>query len=147
MNKKIKELREKSFPGWGGQADCAKKFGVSPQYWRDWESGKRAGLEVKKIHEIRHTLGTLASRNFNPRMVQAAMHHLDEKSARSYFHPDEEMAAEVRQKIITELSQKRGKAVENQDQPNIIIYTKNGEYACPCCDATLYITKRKAAKH
>ncbi|MCC8108310.1 MAG: tyrosine-type recombinase/integrase [Planctomycetes bacterium] len=55
---------------------------------RSW---KIAGLERKKIHEFRHTLGTLASKNFNPRMVQAAMRHTSEKSASVYFHPDEEM--------------------------------------------------------
>lgn len=29
------------FPGRGGVTVCAERFGVSPQYWRDWETGKR----------------------------------------------------------------------------------------------------------
>lgn len=39
---------------------------------RQW---KAAGLEKKRIHEVRHTLGTLAGKNFSPGMVQAAMGH------------------------------------------------------------------------
>lgn len=58
-----------------------------------------AGLEAKKIHEIRHTLGTLADREFPPGMVQAVMRHRSRKSSETYFHPNEDMAAEVRKKL------------------------------------------------
>jgi integrase len=105
-----------------------------------------SGLERKKIHEVRHTLGTLASKNFNARMVQAAMGHRDEKSAAIYFHPDEEMAAEVRQKIITELSQKN----DNGHHPVILdaisIDRKADTFSCPHCGRNLRIPKEKGRK-
>lgn len=41
MNRKIKELREKRFPGRGGATLCAEEFGVGRQYWYDWETGKK----------------------------------------------------------------------------------------------------------
>lgn len=110
---------------------------------RAWES---AGLEIRKIHEFRHTLGTLASRSFDRRMVQAAMGHRDEKSAAVYFHPDEDMAAEVRQKIITELSQNLRKEGENGVEPLKVSYRKDGIYECPCCKHKLLITKEKGRK-
>lgn len=107
---------------------------------------KRAGLEVKKIHEIRHTLGTMASRRFDRRMVQAVMGHQDEQSAAAYFHPDEEMAAEVRRKIVTELSQERRKHAEKRGESVALNYNSSGRYTCPCCGASLYMAKKKAAK-
>ena len=110
---------------------------------RSWEV---AGLEKKKIHEFRHTLGTLASKNFNQRMVQAAMGHRDEKSAAVYFHPDEEMAAEVRQKIITELSQTGGKTEARPLPPRKVRVSGKGEATCPCCHAKLLIIKEKGRK-
>lgn len=110
---------------------------------RAWES---AGLERKKIHEFRHTLGTLASRSFNQRMVQAAMGHRDEKSASVYFHPDEEMAAEVRQKVITELSQKIVKEGETCPCLSLMVYDKAGVYTCPRCGCKYSISKKKGRK-
>lgn len=110
---------------------------------RSWE---RAGLERKKIHEFRHTLGTLASKKFNPRMVQAAMGHTSEKSAAVYFHPDEEMAAEVREKIITELSQNSSKAIENGSEPCDVMVVKNRVFVCPCCGAKLIHSNKKGRK-
>lgn len=100
-----------------------------------------AGLEKKKIHEIRHTLGTLASRKFNARMVQAAMGHRDEKSAAAYFHPDEEMAAEVREKIITELSHNDRKDGKTGESESTIMFDKSGQYQCPCCHCNILIVK------
>lgn len=37
----IKKYREKKYPGRGGLTICAEAYGVSPQYWRDWETSKR----------------------------------------------------------------------------------------------------------
>lgn len=37
----LKKFREKQFPGRGGIRICAEKFGIHPQQWRDWESGKQ----------------------------------------------------------------------------------------------------------
>lgn len=107
---------------------------------------KKAGLELKKIHEIRHTLGTIASTYFPPGMVQAAMRHTSRKSSEAYFHPDEGMAAEVRQKIITELSQKHGKTVIDDETPVIITNNKDGIYSCPCCGGNVFILKEKGRK-
>lgn len=107
---------------------------------------KNAGLERKKIHEVRHTLGTLAGKSFTPGMVQAAMGHRSRKSAEVYFHPTEEMAAEVRRKIITELSQSEVKVDEKPETLPRITFTKNGVYTCPCCASKLNITKQKGRK-
>ena len=100
-----------------------------------------AGLERKKIHEARHTLGTVAGKYFTPGMVQAAMGHRSRKSAEAYFHPSEEMAAEVRRKIITELSQESQKNSENAPNHSKITYAGDGEYACPLCHANIFISK------
>jgi integrase len=105
-----------------------------------------AGLEKKKIHEVRHTLGTMAGKNFSPGMVQAAMGHRSRKSAEAYFHPNEEMAAEVRRKIITEISQNIAEHHENGDKIAEIVYTENGEYSCPHCRRKLLIFKEKGRK-
>lgn len=110
---------------------------------RCWEA---AGLEKKKIHEVRHTLGTLAGKNFSPGMVQAAMGHQSRKSAEVYFHPDEDMASEVRQKIVTVLSQRLGKEEKNEETPYIVIHRNQTEITCPCCHAKLFIIKEKGRK-
>lgn len=110
---------------------------------KEW---KAAGLEKKKIHEVRHTLGTLAGKEFTAGMVQAAMGHRSRKSAEVYFHPDEEMAAEVREKIITKLSQNRLKPVVSDDIPLPLVYNKTGAYECPCCHSKLLISKEKGRK-
>ncbi len=41
MGYRLKELREKVFPGHGGQTECAEKLGVSRQQYNNWESGRR----------------------------------------------------------------------------------------------------------
>lgn len=76
-------------------------------------------------------------------MVQAAMGHLDEKSAAAYFHPDEEMAAEGCQKIVTVLSQKSSKTLPSVPNQSSIVFVKDGECSCPCCSAKLMIVKEK----
>lgn len=107
---------------------------------------KKEGLTPKLIHEVRHTLGTLAGKYFSKGMVQAAMGHRSEKSSGRYFHPDEEMAAEVRQKIITELSQPSPETPENTPNLPEVMYTKPGEYHCPHCHHKFLITKEKGRK-
>lgn len=107
---------------------------------------KIAGLEQKKIHEVRHTLGTLAGKSFTPGMVQAAMGHRSRKSAEVYFHPTEEMAAEVRQKIITDLSQSGVKTSKILGSLPRLTFTQNGIYACPCCSSKFRITNKKGRK-
>lgn len=113
---------------------------------RFWES---AGLEKKKIHEVRHTLGTIAGKHFSLGMVQAAMGHRSRQSSETYFHPNEEMAAEVREKVITELSQNCDKVTKNESNPVTIVIDENeerGEYLCPCCSHKLLIVKEKGRK-
>ncbi len=107
---------------------------------RAWNA---AGLAKKNIHEVRHTLGTLASREFNPRMVQAAMGHRSEKSGSAYFHPDEDMAAEVRRKIMANiLGHAPGTDSAGLNKP-VVVFLGDGEYACPCCSAKVAIVKEK----
>lgn len=48
----IRACRMEQFPGRGGSKKCAEKFGVSPQQWSPWESGKRTPDE--------HRLGKIA---------------------------------------------------------------------------------------
>lgn len=43
----IRACRMKKFPGRGGAKKCAEKFGVSPQQWSPWESGKRTPDELR----------------------------------------------------------------------------------------------------
>ncbi|MCD8350513.1 MAG: site-specific integrase [Planctomycetaceae bacterium] len=105
---------------------------------RSWEA---ADLPKRKIHEFRHTLGTLASKQFTQRMVQAAMGHRSEKSAAVYFHPDEEMAAEVRQRIITELSQNSAPNGSGTLQRVSARTNPDGTISCPCCNANISIIK------
>jgi hypothetical protein len=93
----------------------------------------RAGLPRKKIHEVRHTLGTLAGRYFTPGMVQAAMGHRNRRSAEAYFHPSEEMAAEVRQKVNTEISRNMKETIKNDRETTEGISIHNGEFECPHC--------------
>lgn len=107
---------------------------------------KKAGLEERKIHEFRHTLGTMAGKFFEVGMVQAAMGHKSRKSSETYFHPDEDMAAEVRGKIITVLSQTDPKTSSTVQSSPTITYTKDGVYECPCCRAKLLISKKKGRK-
>ncbi len=45
--KNIRECRVKKFPGRGGGKKCAESFGVSPQQWSPWESGKRTPDELR----------------------------------------------------------------------------------------------------
>lgn len=110
---------------------------------RQWLS---AGLEKKKIHEVRHTLGTVAGKFFTPGMVQAAMGHRSRKSAEVYFHPDEEMAAEVREKITTKLSQPLIKEPDSGVFEVRVRASTPAEFTCPCCQAKLRITKEKGRK-
>lgn len=63
-----------------------------------------AGLEKMVVHEVRHTLGTIAGKKYTPGVVQAVMGHKSRKSAERYFNPNEEMAAEARKGIITEIA-------------------------------------------
>lgn len=43
----IRDCRMKKFPGRGGGKKCAESFGVSPQQWSPWESGKRTPDELR----------------------------------------------------------------------------------------------------
>jgi hypothetical protein len=100
-----------------------------------------AGLEKKKIHEIRHTLGTIAGKYFSVGSVQAAMRHRSRRSSETYFHPDEDMASEVRAKIITELSQDFEKEGKNNEDLPMIGIGKGGVCVCPHCLGKFFITK------
>ncbi len=106
---------------------------------------KKAGLGRKVMHEIRHTLGTLASKSFPARMVQAVMGHQSEQSSLAYGHPDEDMAAEVRQKIITNLSQDFSQNSIMSVTTSQIGTDKDGIFICPNCSAKLCISRDKIA--
>lgn len=43
----IRYCRLHKFPGRGGGKRCAESFGVSPQQWSPWESGKRTPDELR----------------------------------------------------------------------------------------------------
>ncbi len=43
----IRECRLRKYPGRGGGKRCAESFGVSPQQWSPWESGKRTPDELR----------------------------------------------------------------------------------------------------
>ena len=43
----IRDCRMNKFPGRGGGKRCAESFGVSPQQWSPWESGKRTPDELR----------------------------------------------------------------------------------------------------
>ncbi len=111
------------------------------KYW------KSAGLGRKVMHEIRHTLGTLAGRSFPARMVQAALGHRSEQSSLAYWHPDETLAAEVRNEIITKLSQSGMQQGDSGTQRVTVSADKTGRFTCPHCHATLYISNRKTTSH
>lgn len=53
----IRECRLKNFPGRGGGKRCAEAFGVSPQQWSPWESGKRTPDELR-LEQIANFFGT-----------------------------------------------------------------------------------------
>lgn len=54
VGENIKSLRERKFPGHGGQKQCSEEFGVLPQQWSQWEAGKRLPNEksMGKIAEL-----------------------------------------------------------------------------------------------
>lgn len=43
----IRSCRMRKFPGRGGGKKCAEAFGVSPQQWSPWETGKRTPDELR----------------------------------------------------------------------------------------------------
>jgi len=69
------------------------------------------------------------------------MGHLSPKSADPYFHPDEKMAAEVRQKIITDLSQITQNLLENRRTEEISKEVGKAKITGPCCDGKGFIYK------
>jgi integrase len=93
-----------------------------------------AGLERKKLHEVRHTLGTLAGRQFTKGVVQALMGHRSPRSSDVYFHPDEEMATEARQILIRELA---GKPKKNAGSGAAQTSGRQCHPLCPWCGQKL----------
>ncbi len=53
----IRDCRMNKFPGRGGGKHCAESFGVSPQQWSPWESGKRTPDELR-LEQIATFFGT-----------------------------------------------------------------------------------------
>lgn len=53
----IRYCRLHKFPGRGGGKRCAESFGVSPQQWSPWESGKRTPDELR-LEQIASFFGT-----------------------------------------------------------------------------------------
>ncbi len=53
----IRDCRLNKFPGRGGGKRCAEAFGVSPQQWSPWESGKRTPDELR-LEQIASFFGT-----------------------------------------------------------------------------------------
>lgn len=59
----LKKYRQKKYPGRGGLTVCAERFGISAQYWRDWETGKRTPgtrNQLKLAEFFGVTIGELA---------------------------------------------------------------------------------------
>lgn len=55
--KNIRQCRLDKYPGRGGGRKCAEEFGVSPQQWSPWESGKRTPDELR-LEQIAVFFGT-----------------------------------------------------------------------------------------
>lgn len=53
----IRDCRLRKYPGRGGGKKCAESFGVSPQQWSPWESGKRTPDELR-LEQIAAFFGT-----------------------------------------------------------------------------------------
>lgn len=53
----IRDCRLRKYPGRGGGKRCAESFGVSPQQWSPWESGKRTPDELR-LEQIASFFGT-----------------------------------------------------------------------------------------
>ncbi|MCC8108351.1 MAG: helix-turn-helix transcriptional regulator [Planctomycetes bacterium] len=53
----IRQRRLEKYPGRGGGKRCAEEFGVSPQQWSPWESGRRTPDEVR-LQQIATFFGT-----------------------------------------------------------------------------------------
>jgi len=53
----IRDCRLRKYPGRGGGKKCAESFGVSPQQWSPWESGKRTPDELR-LEQIASFFGT-----------------------------------------------------------------------------------------
>ena len=72
----IRDCRLHKFPGRGGGKRCAESFGVSPQQWSPWESGKRTPDELR-LEQIASFFGTTVEwfrrdhRNENPAVSHA----------------------------------------------------------------------------
>jgi transcriptional regulator with XRE-family HTH domain len=47
IGQNIERCRQAKFPGRGGSKVCAETFGVSPQQWSPWETGKRTPSSKK----------------------------------------------------------------------------------------------------
>ncbi len=45
----IRTCRSGRYPKWGGSKKCAEDFGVSPQQWSQWESGKHMPDEYRMM--------------------------------------------------------------------------------------------------
>ncbi len=43
----ITQCRQAKYPGRGGCKQCSEEFGVSPQQWSPWETGKRTPDEIR----------------------------------------------------------------------------------------------------
>ncbi len=52
----IRDCRMNKYPGRGGGKRCAESFGVSPQQWSPWESGKRTPDELR-LEQIANFFG------------------------------------------------------------------------------------------
>lgn len=95
----IRDCRLRKFPGRGGGKRCAESFGVSPQQWSPWESGKRTPDELR-LEQIADFFGTTVE-------WFRRDHRLDSPGATSAFAPAGESSIIRSHTIVPDLTKPR----------------------------------------
>lgn len=116
--------------------------------WRAlWSKHLDGELPYRRIHELRHTFGTLAAElGFSSRLIQAAMGHRSEVSARSYTHLTAAAGQQVRDKTsILFLSHLEHLFGQNPPKPTRADQTPpQAPITCPHCGKS-FDTNEKGA--
>lgn len=83
----IRAERKKKFPGRGGAKRCAEAFGVLPQMWSPWETGKRTPQEYR-MSELAKFFGCSVEelRSIKKRPPQAPKEKYDESPPTTLPH-------------------------------------------------------------